>query len=234
MNSSVKDVVRQVCPPTIWRALRRFRQTAIGAPLRIGGKPQEQDLDIYWTDEMARTLETWGAGNVWHEIVFLLANCRGRVLDIACGTGKTIVINSQLPEIELYGCDISDLLIQKAIDRGIEASRLKVGDATRMDYEDNSFDYSYSIGSLEHFTEEGIGRFISECYRVTRSGSFHMLPVSRSGEDEGWIKTEQSFYNNSVGWWLTKFREVYENVTELDSLWNDAHSVGKWFICTRD
>lgn len=183
---------------------------------------------------MSKSLEAWGAGNVWHEIIFLLANCRGRVLDIACGTGKTIQLNSQLAGIELHGCDISDFLIQKAIDRRIEASRLKVYDATKMGYADNSFDYSYSIGSLEHFTEEGIGKFISECYRVTRASSFHMVPVSRSGTDEGWMKTEQSFYNNSADWWLAKFKERYLNVIVLDSLWNDPYSVGKWFICAKD
>jgi len=196
-----------------------------------GSNPHLQDLDSYGTDEMASALETWGDGNVWHEIRYLLANCRGRVLDIACGTGKTMVLNSQNPNLELYGCDISDLLIQKAVDRGIEAAKVKVADATNMDYPDDSFDYSYSIGSLEHFTEEGIGKFIGECHRVTRLGSFHMIPVSRSNTNEGWMKTEQSFFNNSPGWWLAKFKQRYETVMELDSLWNDPQSNGRWFLC---
>ena len=235
MNPYLSKAVRQMCPPIVLSAVRKIKDgTAVGSrPSIAGGPPHEQDLDIYWSDEMAKALDTWGVGNVWHEILFLLANCRGRVLDIACGTGKTITLSEQIVGLELYGCDISDLLIQKAIDRGLEASRLKVGDATQMDYADDSFEYSYSIGSLEHFTEEGIGKFISECYRVTRVGSFHMIPVSRSGKNEGWMKTEQSFYNNSVEWWLAKFKERYQNVTELDSLWNDPHSVGKWFVCTK-
>lgn len=220
----------------VWNALRKIKNGGVVTPKRPvpGGNPHEQDLDIYWSDEMSQALETWGEGNVWHEIRFLLANCRGRVLDIACGTGKTIQLNSVLSGIELHGCDISDFLIKKAIDRGIEASRLKVSDATKMNYADDSFEHSYSIGSLEHFTEEGISKFIEECYRVTRVSSFHMMPVSRSGTDEGWMKTEQSFYNNSVDWWLAKFKQQYENVTALDSLWNDPYSVGKWFICAKD
>ena len=236
MNSSLRKAIAQICPPIVWNALRKIKDGTTEGPQGpfLEGKPQEQDLDIYWSNEMSQALETWGAGNVWHEITFLLANRRGRVLDIACGTGKTIEVNSQLPGIELHGCDISDFLIQKAIDRGIDASRLKVSDATNMDYAENSFDYSYSIGSLEHFTEEGIAKFVLECYRITRITSFHMVPVSRSGSDEGWMKTEQSFFNNSVDWWLAKFKGSYQNVTALDSLWHDPYSVGKWFVCAKN
>ena len=35
-------------------------------------KPLKQDLDVYWTDEMAQILETWGIGHVWNEIQFLM------------------------------------------------------------------------------------------------------------------------------------------------------------------
>jgi ubiquinone/menaquinone biosynthesis C-methylase UbiE len=233
MNSSVKNVLRQVSPPFVLEALRKIRRNAGPGSAAAKATPDQQDLDIYWTDEMAAALETWGDGNVWHEIRYLLANCRGRVLDIACGTGKTMMLNSENPNLELHGCDISDLLIQKAVDRGIDAARVKIADATQMDYADDSFDYSYSIGSLEHFTEDGIGKFISECHRVTRLGSFHMIPVSRSGTDEGWMKTEQSFFNNSSQWWLGKFRQHYDTVVELESLWNDPQSNGRWFICLR-
>ena len=62
-----------------------------------------------------------------------------------------------------------------------------------MPYKNNSFDYAYSIGSLEHFTEIGITEFVTECHRVTSKISYHMIPVSRSGNDEGWIKTYQVF-----------------------------------------
>lgn len=236
MNSSIKKLLRQMSPPIVWETLRRIRNAGAGGPAgsASNGGPAKQDLDIYWTAEMADALETWGDGNVWHEIRYLLATCRGRVLDIACGTGKTMILNSQNPNLELHGCDISDMLIQKAVDRGIDAGMVKVADATQMDYPDDSFAYSYSIGSLEHFTEEGIGKFISECHRVTSHGSFHMIPVSRSGANEGWMKTEQSFFNNSSDWWLAKFRQRYENVMELESLWNDPQSNGRWFLCFKD
>jgi ubiquinone/menaquinone biosynthesis C-methylase UbiE len=188
-----------------------------------------QDLDLYWDPEMAKILDTWGEGNVWDEIQLLLANCEGKVLDIACGTGNTMKILRQYPKLEVHGFDISDLLLKTAVSKhGILAERLRTMDATKMDYGDLSFDYSYSIGSLEHFTEPGIESMLSEAARVTRRTSFHMIPVSRSGRNEGWMKTKQSFFNNSTQWWLYKCSKSFRKAYPLTSRWNDDISVGVW------
>jgi hypothetical protein len=61
-----------------------------------------------------------------------------------------------------------------------------------------------------------------------------MVPVSRSGRDEGWMKTYQSFFNNSVEWWTAKYRAGFVRVQVLDSAWEDALSVGKWFVCAKE
>ena len=107
---------------------------------------------------------------------------------------------------------------------------MSVCDATATEYEDDFFDYSYSIGSLEHFTEEGISALLEEAKRVTRYASFHMIPVSRGG-DEGWVSPYQSGFNNTVDWWLPKFSAVFPGGTVLSSSWSDDWSVGKWFVC---
>ena len=229
----LKRIVRQICPPVLWTGLASVKHRFIDVKPSRYNKPSSQDLDLYWDPTFAETLETWGEGNVWNEIQFLMVNCRGRELDIACGTGKTMEILAHLPEIELHGCDISNFLIQKAIARGISEERLKICDATATDYQDNWLNYAYSIVSLEHFTEDGIEKAISECYRITKSASFHQIPVSGSGKNEGWTKTQQSFYNNSVQWWLGKFKVSYDRVYTIDSSWENHISVGKWFICIK-
>lgn len=190
-----------------------------------------QDLDIYWTKEMVSMLETWGIGHVWNEIQLVMAGCSGRVLDIACGTGKTMEILSENKNIDLYGCDISDVLINRACERGLDKEKLTICDATKMSYESDSFNYAYTIGSLEHFTESGILDLLSETHRIAKIASFHMIPISKSGKDEGWMKTLQSFHNNSVEWWLEKYNSVYKDVYVIDSGWSDQISVGKWFLC---
>jgi ubiquinone/menaquinone biosynthesis C-methylase UbiE len=160
--------------------------------------------------------------------------CRtGKVLDVACGTGATIKLLEKNNTLEIHGFDISDLLIQKAIEKNIPKERLRVEDATKTNYLDNEFDYSYSIGSLEHFTFEGIDKFISESSRYTKFAAFHMIPISKSGKDEGWMKTMQSFFNNSEEWWFAHFKKHFSKVYCIASKWEDDISFGRWFICIK-
>ena len=133
--------------------------------------------------------------------------------------------------IEIHGVDISDLLIEQAVQKGVPSDRLRVADATSTDYLDREFDYSYSIGSLEHFTEQGLEDCLRENARVTRFAAFHMVPVSRSGADEGWTERTQSYFNNSVEWWQRKYSRDFKTVLVLDSGWEDDISLGKWFVC---
>jgi len=193
--------------------------------------PGKQDLDLYWDPKMAEILEHWGDDNVWNEIQMFFAALQGKVLDIACGTGITIMKLKAYPDLEVHGCDISDLLVRKGVEKGIPPETLRVCDATRMPYADQEFDYSYSIGSLEHFTEAGIRDFLAEARRVTRKASIHMLPVSKSGRDEGWMKTLQSFHNNSGPWWKARFETEFRQVKLIRSKWEDSLSVGYWFVC---
>ena len=229
-----KGFIKDLCPPLMWRSLRTLKRSLKGNKLHRRD-PHGQDLDMYWDEEMAKILETWGEGNVWNEIPMFLFGLERKVLDIACGTGKTIEINQRLnPKLDIYGCDISDLLIKKAEERGIRKDRLIVCDASNMkDYADGFFRYGYSIGSLEHFTEEGVDKLLKEASRVITDASFHMMPCSRSGKNEGWMKTIQSFWNNSPEWWVERMKKHYGRVEVFDSAWNDELSVGKWFVCLR-
>ena len=212
--------------------LLKYFQSAVRAekgPTQTDGK--KQDLDLYWDRKMAALLETWGEGNAWHEALFLFSGKSGKALDVACGTGIVMEKLASTSNLEIHGCDISDFLIMKARERGILNKRLKVCDATKLPYGTDEFDYSYSIGSLEHFTEEGIRNCFSEMARVTKKASYHFMPVSRSGKDEGWMKTLQSFHNCSVGWWRERVSQNFPRVLVLPSLWCDDISVGKWFHC---
>lgn len=231
------QILQQVIPPFLLDGIEfmvlRLRSQKTASD-RTPSTADRQKLDVYWNPKMADALESWGAGTTWSELEYLMINCSGKVLDIACGTGKTIQMLSRHQNINVYGCDISDFLIQRAIDRGIDRSKLTVCDATKTDYENDFFNYSYSIGSLEHFTEDGIQDFLEEAYRITKYSSFHMIPISRLDINEGWIDKFQSYFNNSTDWWVKKFRASYDTVIVIDSSWQDRISVGKWFICIKN
>lgn len=209
----------------------RFRRRSAAPVPPDGGR---QDLELYWDPKMASLLESWGEGNAWHEAKFLFAGRSGRALDVACGTGIVMEQLAKVSQLEIHGCDISDFLIGKARQRGISGDRLKVCDATQLPYAAGDFDFSYSIGSLEHFTDEGIKKCFAEMARVTRKASFHFMPVSRSGRDEGWMKTLQSFHNCSVAWWRERLAPHFPRIFDIPSCWKDEISLGRWFLCFKD
>jgi len=232
MRVQLKQLLRGLTPPLLWSLARSVVPRRAARPFAGAlSDPDKQALDIYWDPKMAELLESWGEGNAWHEITMIFAGRTGRALDIACGTGKVMAVVQAVPGIEVYGCDISDLLIARAVRRGLDPARLKVCDATQLPYADDSFDFAYSIGSLEHFTEEGIEQVLRGCSRVVNGPSFHMIPVSRSGVDEGWIKPYQEYFNNSSTWWIERAQRVFPNVALLDSIWSDERSLGKWLVC---
>lgn len=234
------DFARQLCPPLLWAGLVRMKNIARKQLYSHSQPPGSellltsgQDLSVYWTSEMADALETWGEGTVWQEILYLMVNCKGRVLDVCCGTGKTMALLGRFPDLSLYGCDISAFLIGKAMDRGVRPEKLVICDATQLVFAADSFNFAYSIGSLEHFTEDGILKHLSECSRVVKNDFFFMVPVSKSGKNEGWLKLFQSYHNNTVEWWIDKCKTAYQNIYVIDSSWNDEISYGKWFICRK-
>lgn len=228
----MNKAVRLFCPPILLPFCSKLK-SSLKKPLKIIASlnPEFQDLKLYWNNDFAEVLENWGKNNTWNEIQMIMSACDGKILDIACGTGKTIQILDKFNNIEVHGFDISDLLIQKAIEKGIPKYKLRILDATKTEYREDEFNYSYSIGSLEHFTEDGIDLFLSECSRYTKRCAYHMIPVSRSNKDEGWLKTKQSFFNNSDKWWLDHFNNFFKQVVIIPSKWEDSISIGRWFVC---
>lgn len=226
----VKKVIKELCPPILLRGARKLRDEGrtIVHPRRSAEK---QDLDMYWDEKFADKLDNWGEETAWNELQLLMMNCSGKVLDMACGTGRCIEILGKYPRLDIYGCDISDLLLARAEKRGIPKSKLKMCDATATGYADDEFDYVYSVGSLEHFTEEGILKFIAECARICKGPSFHLMPCSRSGKDEGWLTTTQSFFNNSPEWWLQRLGTAYPKINVNLSCAVDDLSICRWFSC---
>jgi ubiquinone/menaquinone biosynthesis C-methylase UbiE len=211
----------------------RFRIRAQIRRNAIRGEPR-QGLAIYSSPEFAAAVGVWGVETAWNEVQYFLVNCRGRVLDIACGPCRSLITARSLFQRDIYGCDISAYLLLAAVKSGVPPSKLTVCDATLSPYRDDAFDYSYSIGSLEHFSEAGIAAVVRETQRITRYASFHQIPTSRSGKDEGWIVLQQSYFNNSTEWWRRKFKEAYQTVHVLDSSWEDPISVGKWFVLIKE
>ena len=82
-------------------------------------------------------------------------------------------------------------------------------------------------GNLRRMISEIYGKNIEKLYSCTKIGSYHMMPTSRSGLNEGWIKTYQTFHNNNSDWWIKKFEKKFKNVYLVNSSWDDFISLDK-------
>ena len=75
---------------------------------------------------MAQILDNWGSRNAWIEVQHIFEDKKGKILDIACGTGKVIEILSKNKHLDIYGCDISSFLIDKAKKKNIDNNKYEL------------------------------------------------------------------------------------------------------------
>lgn len=228
----MRNFFKRIVPPLLVDIYREiYIKNLISKNKKLIDK-NKQDIKIYDTKLTADKLNEWGKGTTWNEIQMFFISKKGKILDMACGTGLNILDLKKLnPDAEIYGCDISQNLINICIDSGIDKKMLICKDATQIEFGENFFDYSYSIGSLEHFTEQGLEDVIKKLHFITKKYSIHMMPVSKKNVNEGWIKTYQTFHNNNTDWWIGKFKNNFSKVDVINSSWADHISIGKWFIC---
>ncbi len=94
-----------------------------------------------------------------------------RVLDIACGRGKSsFMVQCMHPGTTVIGIDLLDQNVQVArtlFDR-VRGLSYRVGDAMHLDFPDQSFDRVMCLEAAFHFPDRQ--RFLSEVCRVLRPG----------------------------------------------------------------
>jgi SAM-dependent methyltransferase len=79
---------------------------------------------------------------------------------------------------EVYGLDISFPIVKSAQElfrRSSEKCRIMVSDLRQIAYGDESFDYIYSMGTIEHFKE--YRQALGEIYRVLKKGGRAIIGV---------------------------------------------------------
>lgn len=104
-----------------------------------------------------------------------------RVLDIACGPGGwAMEVAYAHPEIEVYGFDISNIMIQYAIDRakaqGLNNAHFQVASALEpLPYEDNFFDLVNARLLISFMPRAEWPLLSQQCMRVLNPGGFIRL-----------------------------------------------------------
>lgn len=108
------------------------------------------------------------------------AGQRGKVLDIACGTGRTLsMIRDTLPKASLYGVDLSPTYLRKANDLLLEKPgvlpQLLQANAEELPFVDNYFETTVSVFLFHELPAEARQNVINEAYRVTKPGGTFVI-----------------------------------------------------------
>ena len=93
------------------------------------------------------------------------------ILDVGCGIGGSSLYLADKFAANVTGITLSPVQATRATERAIAASldsrvQFQVANALKMPFEDNSFDFVWSLESGEHMPDKT--QFIAECYRVLR------------------------------------------------------------------
>lgn len=112
--------------------------------------------------------ESWRAAIPWHTDM--------RILDVGCGTGKTLIDICSTVGCKGTGVDIRPKMVDKATERARLRERRNVdflaASATALPFSDNTFDLVYSE-SVNVFLSNP-GDAIAECARVLRQGALYI------------------------------------------------------------
>jgi ubiquinone/menaquinone biosynthesis C-methylase UbiE len=93
---------------------------------------------------------------------------QGKILDAGCGTGMHSLPLKLMGYSNFHGIDLSEGMLSIARSRGIYESLQQMALGEKLDFEDNAFDVTYSIGCLA--PGNAPPHSLDEFLRVTKSG----------------------------------------------------------------
>jgi SAM-dependent methyltransferase len=164
----------------------------------------------YWDGDRKYGYGGYSYDGRWRPIAEKMAAHYGlkagdRILDIGCGKGFLLYEFTQaVPGVEIAGIDISEYAIENAK----EETRLflEAGSAARLPYEDNSFDFVVSLGTLHNLYNYELDAALKEIERVCRGNAYIMVESYRNEREKAnllyWQLTCQTFYAPDEWAWV--------------------------------
>ena len=127
-----------------------------------------------------------------------------RILDVGCGKGYLLYEFTQsVPGVKVSGIDISKY--------GIENSKLEiknfvqVASCTELPFEDNSFDFVISLGTLHNLYNYELKKAVQEIERVGKQTKYICVESYRNEHEKAnllyWQLTCETFYNPKEWHW---------------------------------
>ena len=151
----------------------------------------------FWQPVIPTIVENYKIGN------------SSNVLDVGCAKGFFLYdLKLAFPGIKITGLDISEYAIANSISQ--IKPFLQVGNATKLPFEDNCFDFVISINTIHNLNRQDCAIALQEIERVTKDNSFITVDAYRNDEEkmrmEAWNLTALTMM--SVDEWKQFFLEV--------------------------
>lgn len=73
------------------------------------------------------------------------------VLDVGCGTGNVLLLLTKFKEINLYGVDLSEKMLEEAKKKLNNKVELKLGDSEKLPWNDETFESIICTDSFHHY-----------------------------------------------------------------------------------
>ena len=129
-----------------------------------------------------------------------------KVLDVGCGKGFLLYEMSLLvPGLEIYGVDVSDYAIANSKEE--IKDRLKIANANQLPFEDDYFDFVYSITTLHNLHSYDLDKALREMERVGKKNKYLCVESYRNEVEKAnllyWQVTCEAFCTpEEWEWWF--------------------------------
>ncbi len=116
------------------------------------------------------------------------ANAKPRILDVACGTGRTLkLLRNAFPQASLFGTDLSPAYLRKANQELSqipgELPQLLQANAEKLPYLDNYFHAVTCVFTFHELPSAARQQVMEECFRVVQPGGVFVICDSIQMED---------------------------------------------------
>jgi len=133
-----------------------------------------------------------------------------KVLDIGCGKGfQMFELTQSVPGIEVFGVDVSKYAFDNAKEEIKE--NITVSCASDLPFEDNYFDFVFSINTLHNLKIDKLFSAIKEINRVSKNNKYICVESYRNELEKQnllyWQVTCESFYSPEEWEWIFKSNE---------------------------
>ena len=130
-----------------------------------------------------------------------------RILDVGCGKGYLLYEFTQsVPGVNVSGIDISKYGIEKS--KSEIKNFVQVASCTKLPFEDNSFDFVVSLGTLHNLYNYELKKAIQEIERVGKRTKYICVESYRNEHEKAnllyWQLTCETFYNPKEWHWALK------------------------------